>query len=74
MTDRQTDRQTGRNYGIDLLRLVAMFMVVVLHVLGHGGILNAATGINYSISMLLRICAYCAVDCYAIISVTAREK
>lgn len=25
-----------RNYGIDLLRILAMFMVVNLHVLGHG--------------------------------------
>ena len=33
----------NRNYGIDLLRLFAMFMVVILHTLGHGGVLNAAT-------------------------------
>lgn len=26
-----------RNYGIDLLRMISMFMVVVLHVLGQGG-------------------------------------
>lgn len=30
-----------RNSGIDLLRMVSMFMVVVLHVLGQGGILAA---------------------------------
>ena len=30
-----------RNHGIDLLRMVSMFMVVVLHVLGQGGILAA---------------------------------
>ncbi len=59
---------TERNYGIDLLRLAAMFMVVVLHVLGNGGVLSSATGINYSVSMFLKICTYCAVDCYAIIS------
>ena len=29
-----------RNYGIDLLRIVAMFMVLLLHVLGQGGILK----------------------------------
>lgn len=27
----------NRNYGIDLLRIVSMFMVVNLHVLGRGG-------------------------------------
>ena len=30
-----------RNSGIDFLRMVSMFMVVVLHVLGQGGILAA---------------------------------
>ena len=33
-----------RNYGIDLLRLVAMFLVVVLHVLGQGGVLANVRG------------------------------
>lgn len=26
-----------RNYGIDMLRILSMYMVVVLHVLGQGG-------------------------------------
>ena len=32
----------NRNYGIDLLRIIAMFMVVLLHVLGPSGILFEA--------------------------------
>ena len=36
-----------RNYGIDLLRLVSMFMVVILHVLGAGGILEATGGMVF---------------------------
>lgn len=28
------ENSTKRNYGIDLLRIISMFMVVVLHVLG----------------------------------------
>lgn len=32
--DRQT--HTQRNYGIDMLRIIAMYMVVVIHVLGMG--------------------------------------
>lgn len=60
--------QDNRNYGIDLLRLVAMFMIVVLHVLGQGGILSSATGYQYVIAWLLEITAYCAVNCYAMIS------
>ena len=57
-----------RNYGIDALRLISMFMVVVLHVLGQGGVLKAAKNGQYIISWLLEIIAYCAVNCYAIIS------
>ena len=34
-----TDR---RNYGIDLLRIVSMLMIPILHILGHGGILNGS--------------------------------
>lgn len=26
-----------RNYGVDLLRLLAMLFVTILHVFGHGG-------------------------------------
>ncbi len=65
LTDRQTD---SRNYGIDLLRLVAMLMVVILHVLGHGGVLSATTGIKHHVAWLVETTAYCAVDCYGIIS------
>ena len=57
-----------RNYGIDLLRLVAMYMVVILHVLGNGGVLSATSGLKNSVAWLLEIAAYCAVNCYAIIS------
>lgn len=59
---------SNRNYGIDLLRLVSMFLVVILHVLGQGGVLSAAHGVQYAVSWFLEITAYCAVNCYAIIS------
>ena len=59
-----------RNYGIDMLRIVAMYFVMILHILGHGGILSQVTfgSANYSVSWLLEIVAYCAVDCFVIIS------
>ena len=59
-----------RNYGIDFLRCFSMFMVVMLHILGHGGILNNATSgsLNYGVAWLLETMAYCAVNCYALIS------
>ena len=59
-----------RNYGVDLLRIVAMYMVVVLHVLGKGGILYSLPklSISYGTAWFLEIAAYCAVNCYALIS------
>lgn len=61
-----------RNYGVDALRICAMFMVVVLHVLAQGGILQALTatpmGINYEVAWLLEAAAFCAVNCFAMIS------
>ena len=59
-----------RNYGVDLLRLVLMFMVCVLHTLGQGGIIAASTDgtLNSDIYLLLDIIACCAVDGFALIS------
>lgn len=30
-----------KNYGIDALRMLAMFMVTILHILTQGGVLNS---------------------------------
>ena len=59
-----------RNYGIDLLRIVLMYMVCILHTLGQGGILDACadgTG-RYKVFWFLEILSYCAVDGFALIS------
>lgn len=59
-----------RNYGIDFLRIVSMFMVVMLHVLGQGGILSSAQtgGVNYWTAYFFEIASYCAVNSFALIS------
>lgn len=59
-----------RNYGIDLLRIISMIGVMTLHILGHGGVLEntKVLSYNYDIAWLLEICAYCAVDCFVLIS------
>ncbi len=59
-----------RNYGIDLLRLVLMYMVCVLHVLGRGGVLSSSVQgtVGYRVFWLLETLSYCAVDGFAIIS------
>ncbi len=59
-----------RNYGIDALRILSMIMIVTLHLLGHGGILKSLdlfSAGHYS-AWVLEIIAYCAVNCYALIS------
>lgn len=66
-----------RNYGIDLLRLVLMFMICVLHVLGQGGILASSVDgtMKHSVFWLMELFAYCAVDAFALISgYTATNK
>ncbi len=59
-----------RNYGIDALKILSMFMVLVLHIFGHGGILDAAVdnSINYHVSWLMELGAMCAVDAFALIT------
>ena len=60
----------NRNYGIDMLRMISMFMVVILHVLGQGGVYKSATPLSgaYEAAWLLEIIAICAVDCFGLIS------
>ncbi len=59
-----------RNYGIDLLRIVAMLYIVLLHSLGQGGLLESSivNSPQYHFVWLIEICAYGAVNIFAIIS------
>ena len=59
-----------RNYGIDLLRVVAMFFVAALHIIGIGGIITGSELLSpqFLTAQLLRITMLCAVNCYALIS------
>ena len=59
-----------RNYGVDLLRLLAMFMVLCLHVYGHGGILEQLPrlSLSYEAAWLAEIFCLCCVNCYMLIS------
>lgn len=62
--------ENERNYGIDFLRLVLMYMVCVLHTLGCGGVLNACESgtLAYRVFWFFEIFSYCAVDGFALIS------
>ena len=59
-----------RNYGVDLLRIVATFMICVLHMQGQGGILANAPFMSaqYEVAWLLETLCICGVNCYALIS------
>ena len=59
-----------RNYGIDLLRILATYMIVVLHILGAGGIVRTVDSSSplYITAWFMEFLAYCAVNCYALIS------
>ena len=58
------------NAGVDLLRVLSMFMVVVLHVLGQGGVLAALTPgtPGWALGWTLESACYCAVDCFGLVS------
>ena len=60
----------NRNYGIDFLRILSMLFVLLLHILKHGGILANIEkfSLAYNIAWFVEICAFCAVNCYALIS------
>lgn len=59
-----------RNYGVDLLRILSMLMVVILHVLIHGGVIDGCVKFSakYYSASFLEISAYCAVNVFAMIS------
>lgn len=58
-----------RNIGLDILRIIAMFMVVFLHVLGKGKFIsNANNEEYYRVMLLLETICIVAVNCYVLIT------
>lgn len=60
--------QKNRNPGIDLLRALAMLLVILLHFVGQGGLLaHAPAGSGrYWILSFLQILAFCCVNLYGL--------
>lgn len=71
-----TGQKSERNMGVELFRIVSMMLVILLHVTGHGGVLNASEhlSVNYEVARFFETLGYCAVNCYAIISGFANVK
>lgn len=59
-----------RSYGLDLLRILSMFLVVVLHLMGAGAVLYPLTpgSLRYAAAWALELTASCAVNCYGLLS------
>ncbi len=58
-----------RNYGIDILRILSMFMVTVLHFCGYSGIGETTdTGIPFYVGSAFLVVCYGAVNIFALIS------
>ncbi len=71
-----TPQKSERNMGVELFRIVSMILVILLHVMGHGGVRTYATHLstNYQVAWFLETLGYCSVNCYAIISGFANVK
>lgn len=59
-----------RNYGIDLLKILSMYLVVVLHVLGQGGIIYSVKTFSpdYFVGWAMTLFVYVCVDLFALAS------
>ena len=51
---RTMSAKSGRNYGIDLLRLIAMFLIVLCHCFNQGGIVGASSGAGLTAATFTR--------------------
>ena len=61
-----------RNVGIDILRVISMFFIIIGHILMQGGVLSAysSAGLQGSYYFLntIYVMAYCGVNCFALVS------
>jgi Uncharacterized protein conserved in bacteria len=67
-----------RHPGVDLLRILSMYLVLVLHIIGQGGILSQLDplSLRFKAVWFMEIAAYCSVNCYALVTgyVSARSE
>lgn len=67
---KRTATAQQRNCGLDLLRCLSMFFVIVLHVFNHGGLADAMETdlAGRSLSTMVQVLVYPAVDCFVLLS------
>ena len=57
------------NYGINLLKIISMFFIIMVHILAHGGVLGSDLNTTQYIGCwILNLFCICGVDCFAMIS------
>jgi surface polysaccharide O-acyltransferase-like enzyme len=61
-------QKSARSWGVDLLRVVSTVMIVAVHILTQGGVLENATGAAWYAAWLLRALLIVDVNCFALIS------
>ena len=58
-----------RNSGVDLLRIIAMYMIVIVHIFNHSGVLENEYSLSIKIVyILLYTIVFASANCYALIS------
>lgn len=59
-----------RLYGIDLLRMLAMSFVIIGHIVGQGGVLEAAKNniVNHELALFFAVFSLCSINIFGLIS------
>jgi len=58
-----------RNYGVDILKILSMYMVLLLHIQKFGILSNVKRdSTNFYVCYFIEIAAYCAVDVFGMLS------
>jgi surface polysaccharide O-acyltransferase-like enzyme len=60
----------NRNTSLEFLRIISMLMIIILHYLGHGDVLENVklNSLNYILAWSFEAMAFVSVNCYVIIS------
>ena len=63
-------KNSERIYGLDLLKILLVFGVIFLHLIGQGGVIANSRyhSFTYWNIYLLQIILFCCVNCFAIIT------
>lgn len=62
--------EKGREYGIDFIRIYAMCLVIMGHIIGRGGVLTATPlgSTEHNIALFLKIFSLCSINIFGLIS------